>query len=91
LTTFSKTLAARLSQNADLLLGSDVLERARIDIVHLHKLAQNPWVNTLKCKFAFIKARQFNELPQAAIAKQGQGVTSHRVWLYHLPIDISFL
>ena len=69
LTTFSKTLAARLSQNADLLLGSDAPERARIDIVHLHKLARDQWVNTLKRKFAFISAKRFNELLEAAIAK----------------------
>jgi len=71
LTTFSKTLAARLSQNADLLLGADAPERARIDIVHLHKLARDTWVNTLKRKFAFIKAQRFNELLQAASAKAG--------------------
>ena len=71
LTTFSKTLAARLSQNADLLLGSDAPERARIDIVHLHKLARDAWVNTLKRKFAFINAKRFNELLQAAIARTG--------------------
>lgn len=71
LTTFSKTLAARLSQNADVLLGADAPERTRIDIVHLHKLAWDAWVNTLKHKFAFINAKRFNELLQAAIAKVG--------------------
>ncbi|QQS53293.1 MAG: AAA family ATPase [Candidatus Competibacteraceae bacterium] len=71
LTTFSKTLAARLSQNADLLLGSDAPERAQIDIVHLHKLARDTWVNTLKRKFAFINTKRFNELLQTAIAKTG--------------------
>ena len=71
LTTFSKTLAARLSQNADVLLGPDAPERARIDIVHLHKLARDAWVNTLKRKFAFINAKRFNELLEAAIAKAG--------------------
>lgn len=69
LTTFSKTLAARLSQNADVLLGPDAPERARIDIVHLHKLARDTWVNTLKHKFAFINAKRFNALLEAAIAK----------------------
>jgi len=69
LTTFSKTLAARLSQNADVLLGSNAPERARIDIVHLHKLARDTWVNTLKRKFAFIKSQRFNELLEAAITK----------------------
>lgn len=71
LTTFSKTLAARLSQNADVLLGSDAPERARIDIIHLHKLARDTWVNTLKRKFAFINAKRFNELLEAAITKAG--------------------
>ena len=71
LTTFSKTLAARLSQNADVLLGADTPERARIDIVHLHKLARDAWVNTLKHKFAFINAKRFSELLQAAITSSG--------------------
>ena len=71
LTTFSKTLAGRLSQNADVLLGPDAPERTRIDIVHLHKLARDTWVNTLKHKFAFINAKRFNALLDAAIAKAG--------------------
>lgn len=71
LTTYSKTLAARLSHNADLLLGVDSPERTRIDIVHLHKLARDWWVNTFKRKFAFINTKRFNELLEAAIAKAG--------------------
>lgn len=71
LTTYSKTLAAHLSHNADLLLGVDSPERARIDIVHLHKLARDWWVNTFKRKFAFINVKRFNELLETAMAKAG--------------------
>jgi len=71
LTTFSKTLAARLSQNADLLLGSDSSERSRIDIVHLHKLARDLWVSTFKHKFAFINTKRFNGFLESAVAISG--------------------
>ena len=43
LTTFSKTLAARLSQHVDQLLGADAPARQRIDVVHLHHRAVELW------------------------------------------------
>ena len=43
LTTFSKTLAARLAQQVDQLVGSDTPERTRIDVVHLHHRAVELW------------------------------------------------
>lgn len=43
LTTFSRTLAGRLSQNADILLGASP-DRKRIEIEHLHKIARELWV-----------------------------------------------
>ena len=43
LTTFSKTLAARLSQQVDLLVGADTPARQRIDVVHLHHRAVELW------------------------------------------------
>ena len=39
LTTFSKTLASRLSDGMDALLGSGSPARARVDVVHLHAYA----------------------------------------------------
>lgn len=41
LTTFTRTLAARLGQSADLLLGADTKERKRLTIAHLHKIARD--------------------------------------------------
>ena len=43
LTTFSKTLAARLSQHVDQLLGANAPARQRIDVVHLHHRAVELW------------------------------------------------
>jgi hypothetical protein len=43
LTTFSKTLARRLSSSADLLLGSDSAARGCIEVVHLHRKALELW------------------------------------------------
>jgi hypothetical protein len=39
LTTYSKTLAARLSEGMDALLGSNSPERARVEVTHLHAYA----------------------------------------------------
>lgn len=43
LTTFSKTLAARLEHNLALLLGDDAPERERIEVNHLHSVAMLLW------------------------------------------------
>lgn len=43
LTTFSKTLAARLEHNLARLLGDDAPERGRIEVTHLHSLAVTLW------------------------------------------------
>lgn len=44
LTTFSSTLASRLSQHLELLLPADDRARGKIDVVHLHKHARDIWV-----------------------------------------------
>ncbi|MEO7995183.1 MAG: UvrD-helicase domain-containing protein [bacterium] len=41
LTTFSRTLAGRLRESADLLLGTDTEQRQRLRIEHLHQLAMD--------------------------------------------------
>jgi hypothetical protein len=58
LTSFSKTLAVRLGQHAALLLGEDAPERRRLDIVHLHKLAQNLWSKETGRHFKALTSRQ---------------------------------
>lgn len=47
LTTYSKTLASRLSHQADLLLGKESSERKNIEIDHLHKIARDILVNRI--------------------------------------------
>jgi superfamily I DNA/RNA helicase len=44
LTTFSSTLASRLSQHLDLLVPSDDPARSNVEVVHLHKHARDLWV-----------------------------------------------
>lgn len=48
LTTFSRTLALRLDHQANLLLGADSPERARITVNHLHRLARELWGQALR-------------------------------------------
>lgn len=43
LTTFSKTLAARLQQNLERLVGAETPELERIDVTNLHNLAVERW------------------------------------------------
>lgn len=51
LTTFSKTLAARLNEKMDLLVPADDPARARLEIVHLHKLAVDRWAEAVDADF----------------------------------------
>jgi len=46
LTTFSRTLAVRLSQGLELLVGTDSPLRRRIVVEHLHKVARDLWVES---------------------------------------------
>lgn len=41
LTTYSRNLAGRLSDSLDLLMGAGSKNRARIDVIHVHKLAHD--------------------------------------------------
>ena len=56
LTTFSKTLATRLAQNADILLGKSA-ERAQIEVEHLHKVARDLWVKKKGRPFLALTAK----------------------------------
>jgi hypothetical protein len=65
LTTFSKTLATRLAQNADILLGKSP-ERAQIEVEHLHKIARDLWVKKKGRLFLAVTARRLAVLIEAA-------------------------
>lgn len=74
LTTFSKTLAARLAQNADILLGTSA-ERKQVEIQHLHKIARDLWVNKKTRPFLAVTAKRLTallETAQATIEGGGQ-------------------
>jgi mRNA-degrading endonuclease RelE of RelBE toxin-antitoxin system len=51
LTTFSRTLAFRLSHQADLLLATEPAVRGRITVDNLHKLARDVWTSRTGQKF----------------------------------------
>jgi hypothetical protein len=72
LTTFSKTLATRLSQNADILLGASA-ERKQIEIEHLHKIARDLWVNKSGRPFVAITPKRLLALLEAAQAMADGG------------------
>jgi superfamily I DNA/RNA helicase len=67
LTTFSKTLATRLAQNADILLGKSP-ERAQIEVEHLHKIARDLWVKKKGRLFLAATAKRLAVLIEAAQA-----------------------
>ena len=67
LTTFSKTLATRLAQNADILLGKSA-ERAQIEVEHLHKIARDLWVKKKGRPFLALTAKRLAVLMEAAQA-----------------------
>jgi superfamily I DNA/RNA helicase len=67
LTTFSKTLAIRLAQNADILLGKSP-ERAQIEVEHLHKIARDLWVKKKGRPFLALSAKRLAVLMEAAQA-----------------------
>ncbi|MFW5739160.1 MAG: UvrD-helicase domain-containing protein, partial [Myxococcota bacterium] len=46
LTTFSRTLAARLNQHLDLLLEPGSKERERVQVMHIHRLARETWAGS---------------------------------------------
>lgn len=65
LTTFSRTLATRLAQNADILLGKSV-ERTQIEVEHLHKIARDLWVKKKGCAFHAVTAKRLVTLMEAS-------------------------
>jgi superfamily I DNA/RNA helicase len=67
LTTFSKTLATRLAQNADILLGKSA-ERTQIEVEHLHKIARDLWVKNKGRAFHAVTAKRLTALIEASQA-----------------------
>jgi hypothetical protein len=72
LTTFSKTLAIRLAQNADILLGKSA-ERKQIEIEHLHKVARDLWVKKNARQFLAVTIKRLTTLLEAAQANVDGG------------------
>ena len=72
LTTFSKTLATRLAQNADILLGKSA-ERKQIEIEHLHKVARDLWVKKNSRQFVAATTKRLAALLESAQAKVDGG------------------
>ncbi|MDX9721910.1 MAG: 3'-5' exonuclease [Myxococcota bacterium] len=61
LTTFSSTLASRLSQHLDHLLAADDEARQRLTVMHLHKLARDLWVKGNRRKLRIADDRKVLE------------------------------
>lgn len=66
LTTYSKTLAARLAQSADLLMGAGSPQRKRLTIDHLHKVARDLWTQRTGKAFTAVDTKKLNGLLEAA-------------------------
>ena len=66
LTTYSKTLAARLSQSMDLLVAPSSKERRRLDIDPLHKVARDLWTQRTGKTFSAVDSKLLNDLLAAA-------------------------
>jgi len=69
LTTYSRTLAARLSQQADLLLDPSSRERKSLRIEHLHKVTRDLWTHEMGKSFVAVESKKLNEMLEAAKAK----------------------
>ncbi len=73
LTTYSKTLAARLGQSMDLLVAPGSKERKRLDIDHLHKVARDLWTQRTGKAFSAVDSKRLDDLLDAAKAKAAPG------------------
>lgn len=76
LTTYSKTLAARLGQHLDTLMGEESEDRSHIDVDNLHRLAFNEYVKRWD-KPQFPKnSRALRELISDAVSADGGDFSS---------------
>ncbi len=63
LTSYSRTLAARLGQQTDMLIGLEPKVRSRIETSNVHKLARDVWIaKTGKKRVRAIDSAQLHEL-----------------------------
>ena len=73
LTTYSKTLAARLGQSMDLLVAPSSKARRRLDIDHLHKVARDLWTQCTGKAFSVVDSKQLDALLEAAKSRAAPG------------------
>ncbi len=71
LTTFSKTLASRLAQNAELLLGADAKEWEDLEIRHLHAIAREIWVERSGKDFRPVQKNQLEKWIREGMIRAG--------------------
>jgi superfamily I DNA/RNA helicase len=71
LTTFSRTLAARLAQYADVLLGADTSARQHLAIAHLHRVALTLWSAQTGQAFAVLTSQELLGLLETAVRMTG--------------------
>jgi hypothetical protein len=76
LTTFSRTLAVRLAQALDVLLGPNSSERARIDVEHLHKIARDLWVTQNSRPLEILSGKELASLVDEARDSVDHGLFS---------------
>ncbi len=76
LTTFSRTLAVRLSQGLDVLLGNGSPVRGRIRVDHLHKVAADLWTGANRRRLNVIAGKALVGLVEEANAAVGGGAFS---------------
>lgn len=74
LTTYSRTLAARLSQSADILMGEDAPARARVQVEHLHRVAVRLRAARGGGSFKAASRRQLVEILDSANRRVGGGM-----------------
>jgi len=66
LTTFSRTLAFRLGQQADILLATEPETRRRIAIDHVHKVARDVWTAATGKRFEALDSDVLNQALERA-------------------------
>lgn len=71
LTTFSKTLAARLAQSADLLIGVGTPARKQIAITNLHRFANEHWKTECGGLFSPVSKKRLQQMIRDARAASG--------------------
>ena len=74
LTTYSRTLAARLGHSADILMGADTPVRKRVTVDHLHRVAVRLRARLGGGAFKAVGSREMVEFLDIANRRVGQGM-----------------